>query len=182
MSYSFVPPFDYTALPTAMLDLVKAHCRVRHSDDDEALKLYAGQAIDLAEKVWGFRVFAANVAWIPDPAGKFSRYDLPVWPVASFAAQSASVDVSADYEIGMTSMVEPWWLAKKDGQVFPDDLTVTLATGYADPAEIPPAGLAGILRVVASLYETRESYGTVSDAMVPSWANDMLVGLWVPRA
>jgi hypothetical protein len=180
MSFSIIMPIDYTVLPAAMLAEVKAHCRVRHTDDDALLKSYTGQAISFAQYVWGLQVFGADVTWTPEPAGTAARYQMPVWPASSFVVMSDAVDVSAEYQIEATSLDQPWWLARIDGTNFPDDAVVTLTTGFTDPATMEPAMSSIILRITAGLYEYREPYGT--DGFLPSWANDMLVGLWVPRA
>ena len=181
MSHSIIMPIDYAALPAAMLDAVKAHCRVRHADDDALLLAYTGQAISFVEKVWGLQVFTMGVAWIPEPAGKLARYQLPVWPASAFTVTSEGVDVSTAYRLEMTSMTEPWWAAKKDGLPFPADAAVTLTTGHADAGTMDPAMSSAILRVTAMLYENCETVGATV-GFVPSWINDLLVGLWVPRA
>lgn len=179
MSYAVILPIDYTTLPDALLPLVKSHCRVLFSDDDELLKSYTAQAISYAEKVWGFRVFSVDVSWVPEPSGS-ARYETPTWPISTFAATSGGLDVAADYQLEMTSMVEPWWLAKIDGDVFPADILVTLTAGYADATQMDPAMLSAILRVASGLYENREPVG-FTGGFVPSWINDLLSGLWVPR-
>ena len=158
MSHSIIMPIDYAALPAAMLDAVKAHCRVRHADDDALLLAYTGQAISFVEKVWGLQVFTMGVAWIPEPAGKLARYQLPVWPASAFTVTSEGV-----------------------GLPFPADAAVTLTTGHADAGTMDPAMSSAILRVTAMLYENCETVGATV-GFVPSWINDLLVGLWVPRA
>jgi Phage gp6-like head-tail connector protein len=180
MSYSIIPPVDYASLPDAMLDAVKAHCRIDFDDDDASLRSYTAQAISYAEKQWGFRVFGVQVAWLPEPVGA-SRYATPAWPISDFTVTAGGLDVSADYRLEMTSMTEPWWLVKIDGQAFPADASALLTLGYEDPETMDPAMLSAILRVTATLYEHRESINAYSLEQVPSWLNDMLSGLWIPR-
>jgi hypothetical protein len=63
-----------------------------------------------------------------------------------------------------------------------DGLTIDLVGGYATAETLPPALEGNILRVTATLYEHRESIEAGSLDTIPFWLNDMLTGLWVPRA
>ena len=65
---------------------------------------------------------------------------------------------------------------------FPAGVTFSLTAGYADLASLDPAMRGNILRMAATMYEHRESITTESVDQMPSWLNDMMGGLWVPRA
>ena len=59
----------------------------------------------------------------------------------------------------------------------------TLDRRLCDPDEIDAAvRRADILRMTASLYEHRESISTLSLDQMPFWMNDLMGGLWMPRA
>jgi uncharacterized phiE125 gp8 family phage protein len=179
---SYAITADWTTLPTALLPLAKQHMRVDFSDDDTVITEYLKWAISYFEKISGWQVFGAAVDWLPDLETDASRYQCPVQPVASFTVMSGAVDVSAEYELEKASLVEPVWLARKDGTAFHDDAEITLTAGYTDITKIEPSALAGILRVAGTLYEHRESITTLSLDQMPFWLNDLLGGHWIPRA
>jgi uncharacterized phiE125 gp8 family phage protein len=179
MSYVATP--DYAALPAAMLTLAKQHMRVTWTDDDTVITEYLAQAIGLCEQFWGLAIFSTAVDWTPEPAGQAS-YQCPVQPVSAFTVTAGGTDVSADYQLAQAALTEPVFLKRKDGTAFPDDAEVTLSAGYATPSALMPPMRAGILRVTATLYENRESATAYTVDQMPFWLNDMLGGLWVPRA
>jgi hypothetical protein len=179
---SWNPTVDYTALPLALLPLVKLHCRVDFPDDDEIIKTHTAIAIDYCANFWSFQIFGAEGAWSPDLSTGASRYQCPVKPVSDFTISSGGVDVKAEYQLESGAITEPVWLVKKDGTAFPADALITLTAGYAEATGMPPAMLGGILRTAALVYEHRESVTAYSLDSVPYWLNDMLGGLWTPRA
>lgn len=181
MSYS-ITAIDRTTLPAALLPIAKEHMRVDFTDDDASITRYIQWAISYLEIFWGQRIFSASVDWLPPIDAYSSRYQIPVQPVASFIVMSEAVDVSAEYALEMNGMISPVWLVHSDGTPFPDDAAVSLTAGFTDPDEIEPAALGGILRVGASLYEYRESISSISLDQIPFWMNDVLGGLWIPRA
>lgn len=181
MSWS-ATSIDRTALPEELLPLVKSQCRVTFVDDDELITLHTAIAIAYCEKFWGLQIFGGEVSWSPDLSTGASRYQCPVQPVSDFTITSGGTDVKADYRLEGAALTEPVWLARIDGTAFHADAVIGLTTGYAELAEVDPAAIGGILRVSASLYENRESVAAYSLDQVPFWLNDMMGGLWVPRA
>jgi uncharacterized phiE125 gp8 family phage protein len=180
VTYTVLP--DYVTLPAALLPVAKAHLRVDFTDDDASITEYLAQSIGLCEQVWDLAVFSAEVDWSPDLSTGASRYQCPVQPVSAFTVLADAVDVSADYVLESASLTEPVWLARSDGTAFAADAEITLTAGYADIATMPPPMRAGILRIAATLYEHRESVSVLGPDQMPLWLNDMLGGLWVPRA
>ena len=178
MSY-FINPVNYGALPAAMLDLAKVHCRVDFTDDDATIAEYLEWAISYAENVTGLRIFGASVEWLPDLAVQSSREKCPVQPVSSFTASSGGVDVSSQYRLEATVLTAPVWFASIDGTPIAADALVTLGAGYSYPAAMEPGLKGNILRITATLYEHRESVSTLSPDAMPFFVNDMLSGTWI---
>ena len=173
---------DRTALPEELLPLVKSHCRVDFADDDDLITMHTAIAIGYCEKWWGLMIFGGDVSWSPDLSTGASRYQCPVQPVSDFTISSGGTDVKAGYRLESGGLTEPVWLVRADGTAFHPDAVITLAAGYAALAEVDPAAIGGILRVTATLYEHRESISSYPLDQVPYWLNDMMSGLWVPRA
>lgn len=180
MSYSALP--DYVTLPAALLTAAKAHLRVDFTDDDASITEYLAQAIGLCEQFWDLSVFSVEVDWQPDTSTGASRYQCPLQPVSAFTIVADAVDVSSEYALETASLTEPVWLVHSDGTAFAADAEVTLTAGYADIATMPPPMRAGILRVAAMLYEHRESVSVIGPEQMPFWLNDLMGGLWRPRA
>ena len=183
MSHS-ITSIDRTTLPEALLPLAKAHMRVTFTDDDEVITKYLQFAIAYFEQFSGWRVFGADVAWSPvsSASAAASCYRCPVQPVESFTVMSAAVDVSSQYALEKGDPVAPVFLVHSDGTPFPGDAAVSLVAGYTDPDEIEPNALGDMLRITGTLYEHRESVTTLSIDQMPGWANDMITGVWIPRA
>lgn len=186
-----VDSIDRTALPLALLPTVKAHCRVDFPDDDTMLKIYTGIAIGQLEKVWGFALFTQAGKWTPLAGDALStvipatdRWQTPIQPVIEFTAKDeADADVSADFKlIDPGAVISPTYLATLDGSSFPAGITVAISAGYADETELPPEALGAILQITSRLYEYRENVAAFSINQMPMWLNDLLVGLWQPRA
>lgn len=176
-----VTSVDYTTLPAALLPMAKKHCRVDFTDDDEYIQGCLARSIALLEQKWGLRVFAAETDWQPEVTGA-AELPCPVWPVSDFEVMSGPTDISADFNLRYSSLTAPWWLVHSDGTPFPADCDVALTAGYADPDTMPPNMLDAILRLAATLYEYRETVAASSLDTMPGWLDDMIVGLWVPRA
>jgi uncharacterized phiE125 gp8 family phage protein len=179
MSHTFTS-IDTTTLPAAMLAMTKKHLRVDVDEDDATITEYLAWAISFAEKFWELQVFAAAVNFMP--AGGASTYACPVRPVSAFTAADAGGDVTADYLIESASLTEPVWIVRADGDVFPANVTFSLTAGYAALTDLSPAMRGNILRIAATMYEHRETVTTETVDQVPYWLNDMMGGLWVPRA
>jgi uncharacterized phiE125 gp8 family phage protein len=186
-----VETVDRTSLATALLPLVKGHCRVDFDDDDTLITTYTKIAIGQLEQVWGFTVFGVEGIWKPvaltnaDAAmAELDRRATPVQPVSDFEAiDDDGNDITADFQlINATSISTPTYLATKDGSPFPDGTIVSLSGGFEDADDMPPEALGAVLQVTARLYEYRESSVSFSINQMPMWLNDLLVGLWQPRA
>lgn len=175
-----VRSIDQTTLPAAMLDMTKKHLRIDFTDDDASITDYLAWTIGYIEHFTGLRIFGTSVDFLP--VGGYSRTLCPVRPVSSFTAADASGDVTADYFLESGNLTEPVWIERIDGDLIPAGVTFTLVTGYQDPATMDPALRGNITRAAATMYEHRESITAYSLDQVPFWMNDMLGGLWVPRA
>lgn len=176
---SYVQTEDWSTLPAALLPLAKQHLRVEGTDEDLLITDQIAQAIAYLQTVWGFQVFGADGVWLPADISS-SRLQCPAQPVSAFVVTSAAVDVSSEYALQTVGTAT--WLVHSDGTPFPLDAEVALTIGYADVEAMHPQVKANILRKTAELYEHRESITTESLAQMPSWLNDMMAGLWVPRA
>ena len=182
MNGSYVSTPDYTTLPTALLPLAKQHFRVSFNTDDDIIKQHIAWAISHCEKFWAIQIFGAEVDWTPTITATAWAYQCPVQPVSGFVVMSDGGDVSSEYALKQGDPVEPVYLVHSDKTPFPADAEITLTAGFTDPAKIDPAALGGILRVAAKFYEYRESISELNLDDVPFWLNDMLGGLWIPRA
>lgn len=177
---------DYTALPDAMLAIAKQHMRVDFPDDDEIIKRYLASAIAHVELVAGWRIFGTAVAWFPTLSATAYSYQTPVQPCSAFTVMLTDpppdTDISADFVLVADSPILPTWLMHKDKSPFPSPIAMTLTAGYADPDALPPNVSDVILRIASALYENRESVTQPSLAQMPFWMNDLIVGIWIPRA
>ena len=171
---------DYDALPTALLDLAKKHCRVSFNTDDEIIKEYIKWAISYFEKFSGQQIFPAQVAWTPPVVGW--ALPTPVQPVSAFTVILDGVDISDQFRLQAADPVAPVWLIRIDRTPFPTGAEITLTGGFADPAKMDPSMLGTVLRITAKLYEYRESISDLNLDDVPFWMNDMITGHWIPRA
>lgn len=173
---------DYTTLPQALMPLLKAHLRIDFDDDDTLLIEYAAQATAILEQVWGFQVFGGMLTWEPD--GGQTKYQCPYVPVTGFTATviEDATDVTGDYIVEAGTLVDPWYLVRNDGEVFPDGLRFEMAVGYSSTASLYPQMRSGILRLAATFYEHAESVSVINPDVMPNWVADVINGLWVPRA
>lgn len=176
---------DYTTLPEALLVIAKQHMRVDFPDDDEIIKRYLASAIAHVELVSGWRIFGTNVSWFPALSGAYS-YQTPVRPCTGFSVvltdPPPDADISADFALVADTPILPTWLMHKDRTPFPTPITMTLAAGYADIDTLPPNVSDVILRIAGTLYQNRESVTQPSFDQIPFWMNDLIVGMWIPRA
>lgn len=188
MTYS-IGPANYSALASDMLPDFKKHARIDFDDDDVVATKYLKWATALVEQVFDFRLAPATVDWTPEPVPgtlaptMASQYPFPVGPPSVLSVADADGnDITPNYSIRTTSLVEPYWLFTKDGTAVPLGAVATYVAGYDDVDELNPNIEAAIYRVAAHLYENRESIGAINLETVPQWLNDLLVGLWIPRA
>jgi uncharacterized phiE125 gp8 family phage protein len=176
-----ITDIDYTTLPEALRPAMKEHLRIEFPDDDASIRTYLANAIGYLEGFTDLRLFGTRVVWTPTTGQAEAQF--PIWPVSAFTvATDADGEVTANYALRWTSLTTPWWLAKKDGTAIEAGTTVNFTAGYADPGKIGPALLGNVLRIAATLYENRESVSMLSPDQMPLWLNDMLGGLWIPRA
>lgn len=183
-----VTSIDRAALPLALLTTVKAHCRVDFAEDDAILKTYIAIALGQLEKVWGWQIFGLDGKWTPPGAPtetpNLDRWPTPVLPISSQTAiDEGGANSSALFEIiNKGAVTTDNYIGTVDQSAFPAGHTFTLKAGFATEAEIPPEALGAILQVTARLYEYRENVASFAVNAMPFWLNDMLVGLWQPRA
>lgn len=186
MSYQITNP-TYTPIATAMLPTFKQHARIDFDDDDLLITKHLIWSCSIVEAVVGFRVAGATVTWLPETTDAFgsmaSSYPFPVLPVGTWTvADKDGVDITNQFQLVQSAITDPAFLQTKDGSAFPVGVVVTYLTGFTDGAGMPPNLESAIYRVAAHIYENRESITSISLETVPLWLNDLLVGLWVPRA
>jgi hypothetical protein len=178
MSYTLAENRD--TLPAALLPLFKDQLRVTFDEDDGLITRHLRWSIDYRQRSLGQQLFSGTVSWMPGDSA--SRYQCPVQPVSGFTVVVDSVTVTSEYVLEQASAVEPVWLVHSDGTNFPADAAVSLAVGFSDADDLPPAEEGNVLRVAAMLYEHRESVTSLDLEQMPLWLNDALGGLWIPRA
>lgn len=178
---------DRATLPPLIMPLLKSHCRVEFSRDDEYLKQVAARAIDLFERLTGAGIFGRVYDWSVamsegQAAGSAWRWPGPVVPFTGFTAMDGSVDVSAEYLITAetSDIIGPTWLERAAGQPAAVP-TLTAKSGYATVEAVPPGVLDFVLRAGAWLYEYREA-GMMPGADMLAYGNSLLAAQWRPRA
>jgi hypothetical protein len=176
---SYTATEDWSTLPAALLPIAKQHLRVEGTDEDALITQYLGIVIAYLQAFWELQVIPAEGIWLPADVSS-SRLQCPAQPVSAFTVTSDAVDVTSEYALKTVGTAT--WLVHSDGTPFPADAEVTLTVGYADVAAMDPKITGNILRKTAELYEHRESITTETLVQMPSWLNDMMSGLWVPRA
>jgi len=179
-----VSAIDRAALPAALLPVAKQHMRITWATEDDYVKLCVARAIDMVERHSGCRIFKIEATWTPLVAGNAPAYQIPFQPVSTtfIATLPDSTVVTTSYQIvGGPELIAPIFMHKKDGGAFDGGVYFALIGGYTDEATIPPQFLDPILRIAAHLYEHRESVDTSGYATIPQWANDLLMGNWIPR-
>jgi uncharacterized phiE125 gp8 family phage protein len=173
---------DRTALPAALLPLVKSHLRVDGTYDDLYITDAIKRAISWFERVTNVSVNPVTWQWTPSD-GDFCEEvaTVPVSPVNSFTvAANGSGDVSANY--ALTSMsTHGIGLYAIEG-AFAAGMVVTMPSGYADADAIDPGITDAILRYTAHLFENREILVPGTEAQSPGWMTDVISTYWMPRA
>lgn len=188
MSYKIANK-DYTTLPGLMLEQAKEHMRVDFTDDDNLIKSILGRAIDLYERKTGLTIFDGDFEWKPDGFDNVTDDGIqcPAQPLGNpmTMVDSGAADVSSSWSLvgnvipGQASGV--YLRPVTEGTTLPDGMTVTAKLGYEDVATMPPATLDSILRIAAHLYANREAISDLLLREADWWADDLLVGAWVPR-
>lgn len=177
---------DRTTLPPLIMPVLKTHCRVEFSRDDDYLKTVAARAIDLFERLTGLDIFARVYNWTVaiddgEASGDAWRWPGPVVPFTGFTAVDGATDVAGQYAILTASaeLIGPAWLERATGA--PEFMpTMTAASGYETLDTLPPGVLDFILRAGAWLYEYREA-GMMPGADMLAYGNSLLAGHWRPR-
>jgi len=173
---------DFAALPTALLATAKSHMRVDGTFDDATIKSMVARAIDWFERVTGVSVFATDYEWSPD-ATDFcnSVARVPMTPVNDgTTAKVGADDVTANYTV-TTMSTHGVGIYALNG-AFASGLVVTVKSGYADEATLPPGVLDAVLRMAAHLYDNREILVPGTQMATPGWMTDVISTYWMPRA
>ena len=147
----------------------KAHLRVDHDDEDALIGRLVTAARETAERLTG-RAFIAQSwrLWCDRWPARIPRaLSIPKPPlisatsVAAYDRSGAATTLSSDAYI-VDSAAAPGRIVLKDTAVLPVDLrqanaiAVTFQAGYgANASDVPAAIRAGVLSLVAHLYEAR---------------------------
>jgi hypothetical protein len=179
MSLIVAAPIDYATLPAALLPQAKTHCRVDFDRDDAVLVERVGWAIQQFEMT-DTKVFGQSWIWTPDETDFVDgQAKSPINPVMSFAADIGGTDATADYSFVTGSTTQgtgTYWLVGD----WADGLTLTLDSGYANAADIPPGIVREILERTATYYENRELL-IGSQSLSPLALPQQLAGWWIPK-
>jgi uncharacterized phiE125 gp8 family phage protein len=173
---------DRSALPAAMLQLAKSHCRIDGSYDDAYVTATLARSIAWFERVTQISVNPVTWSWFPDQ-GDFvgGVAAVPVSPVNSFTVKdAAAVDISSGYAITTMSTHGIGLYALKGSYVA--GMSVAIVSGYQNVGTLDPGISDILLRYTAHLYENREILVLGTDAATPGWINDVIAGYWMPRA
>ncbi len=194
---------DHTALPDALLPMVKEHCRVRHDRDDQLITSYIASAVGLIERQCNVSLDPATYTCTGDelrrrgPLQGLGRWRIPATPATatSYAlpmnnvrtavvtdAGEPPVDHSTEYELwnpdfggnGASYLVQQ---VPSTEALCPNWL-VELEVGILKPEDLAPAVSILIARMTASLYENREASSAL---WADTWAAE-LTALWRPEA
>lgn len=199
---------DAPAFLDALLPVVKAHCRVEFTRDDDYLRQVIARAAAEVERVTGQAVLPVRYIWRPDAADLASRdfiacacpYTCPAWdtvdgrpgglrlpvrPVSALVVLIGGADRTPQFRlVGSTSSgsAAPLFLVGADAaaSVPPTGGAVVIQfTAGAGGATVPAGLLDLLLRLSAHLYENREL--VISPGMgSPDW-RDAVMTQWVPR-
>lgn len=175
---------NYNQLASGLLPLTKLNLRINFPDDDVLILSKIKGAISAFERYSGWRVFPATINWRPVESGTTatSSYQCPTQPVSAFTLHSGAVDLSAGYELRSAAATDPVWLANIAGQPFPADALSVLTVGYATADQLAPEIENCVLQLAATAYEYRETVALGGPEFVPGWMNDIIAGIWIPRA
>lgn len=169
---------DRAALPAELLPLAKSHMHVEFDRDDSYITSCLSRAIALFEMATGFMLNPGTYTWtpgaVPWQAGPVPVPVQPVIAISGIDADGGSIllDVTGVHD---TDQVSAFYVVSPVAGA-----TVTIETGFATAADLPPAALQAVLAITARLYEYREQF-TSPTMQTPGWVNDFLVGHWVPR-
>jgi hypothetical protein len=171
---------DRVTLPQALLSLTKLQLRVDYDSEDELIIHKLAHAINLFENISGFGVSKAVWTWTPGPVS--DAILVPVMRVSAFTAKDGVTDISANYtlsgDIHPEAISEQYFSGPSGSTVAP---TVSLTTGFATSADLPPSITDVVMRIAAYLFEWREVQNVPGVDGVP-YANSLLTNWWVPRA
>jgi hypothetical protein len=169
---------DTQVLSSGLLPIVKSHCRVEFSRDDEYLELATSRAIAEIENQTNRAIAPAEYLW--KPVCDRSFVEPPRGPVRALSYQTdPDVWVELPWQTALTCGRFPCdWLYAGLAQSTADGLK--LDVGYASHEDIPMDILSAVLLLTAALYENRESmqFGTLNN--LPDHVNRLMAGLWRP--
>jgi uncharacterized phiE125 gp8 family phage protein len=176
---------DLTALPTALLPLVKSHLRVDGTYDDAYITDTIKRAINWFERVTQVSVNPVTWTWRPGLGHGYGDFcggiaSVPISPVNTFTVAGGDAsDITSGYELTTTSThgVGLYALAG----TFASGMQVSMPSGYEDADAIDPGITDIVLRYTAHLYENREILVPGIEAQTPGWMTDVIATYWVPR-
>lgn len=179
---------DRNAIPTALLDSVKQHLRVRHARDDALITRYIASAVSLIERKCNVTmdptVYVCTADELGHPPMQECTWSLPVNNVHKVEVndeQTPPVDHAAAFQLWNPDYGGNGYsyLVAINGTRIQASWTLKLEAGLVTPADdMSPAFFALLARMVGSLYETREAS---AELYGDSWA-DELAALWRPCA
>lgn len=169
MRYQLMPAARPSGYGEAIVTMaqVKAHCRIDHDDDDDLLHALRGAAIDLVEQYTAVRMGPTpDIEWRGEAlCGSVALGVRPITAVTAIDYLDANgvaqtVD-TATVRVGVHDQIAPI-----PGQSWPSDVagavSVTFDAGFA-AGSCPDALIAAVLRMIATLYDARDSL--VTDGM-----------------
>jgi hypothetical protein len=119
--------------------------------------------------------------WTPGAVGDDGT-QIPVMRVSTFTVKDGATDITASYSLDgdlNPDSIAPQYLTGPAGSTVAP--SVSLTTGFASMADMPPSMLDIILRLAAYLYEWREVQNIPGVDGVP-YANSLITNWWIPRA
>jgi hypothetical protein len=174
---------DTNTLPNGLLDSVKAHCRVKHCEDDALIQAMTAAVIEVMEAHDDCAIFATSYLWTPD-AVEFgcsgSQALVPISPVGlwSAAADPGAANVTADFTIATNAIfgAAQYYLRG----IYVPGLALTISSGFT-AATLPAAKRLDIGKGVSTVYEYRDILTPSNLAEMPGWMADRICGHWRPR-
>jgi hypothetical protein len=173
---------DRSALPAALLDIVKSHMRVDGTYDDVYITDAIKRAISWFERVTNVTVNPVTWEWSPGQCDFVNNVaTVPVSPVNSFTVTASDLtDLSAGYTIATKSTHGIGLFSLLGG--YAAGMIVSIPSGYADANALDPGIEDAILRYTGHLYENREILVGNTEVLSPGWMSDVIFTYWYPRA
>lgn len=183
---------DWTVLADGLLDLAKQHSRVYHDRDDDLIREYLQQAVNIVERRANVNLvqatYEADGAYPqPYPCTWWARWQSwgVLLPFNNVRAIRFLDDSDPPGEItGAWRIAQQEFGSNRDAflllpdQTWPGATTVELDVGVDDKDDLAPALRSLVLRIAASLYEYREAnLALTEDHFAPE-----LMAAWRPTA